>query len=297
MTDGERKDSAAAAALSVEVPATSDEGGFAVGGGSRPSDERPASGFASNRSSGARGRLVAGVVAAASALVIGVSAWALFGGSPTSSDWSEALQTTAEVEGVSGSSVDADADGGDADEGAAIAEEPSGIGADEVGDPASAGAASADRGSDAAASLPGGGRSPSSPGSGASSSDSGTGSDAAGGGAAEPAASVTVNISVESGSVGSPVSYSGTLSFEEGATVYDALCGTGLALATQWNPLLGSLYVSSIGGLAEKHADHPGSGWKYFVNGAEPGYGCNAYVLSDGDSIVWKYVLSSGEGL
>ena len=33
MTDGERKDSAAAAALSVEVPATSDEGGFAVGGG------------------------------------------------------------------------------------------------------------------------------------------------------------------------------------------------------------------------------------------------------------------------
>lgn len=297
MTDGERKDSAAAAALSVEAPAESGVRASEEGAAPRPSGESSASGFASSRSSGARGRFVAGIVAATSALVIGVSAWALFGGLPIVGDWSEALQTTTEVEGVSGPSADADADGGDSDGDAAMAEEPTGAGADEIGTPASADAASADRGSDVAASLPGGGQSPSSPSSGAPSSGSGMGSGAAGGGAAEPAASVAVSISVESGSVGSPVSYSGTLSFEEGATVYDALCGTGLAVATQWNPLLGSLYVSSIGGLAEKHADHPGSGWKYFVNGVEPGYGCNAYVLSDGDSVVWKYVLSSDEGL
>ncbi|OUO89668.1 hypothetical protein B5F40_09760 [Gordonibacter sp. An230] len=297
MTHGDRKDSAAAAALSVgDLPMRGEEGS-STDIGSCPQGAP----CVARRMPSARKRIAAGAVAAASALIIVFSVGALFGEPPTVSDWSAALQTTAEVAEAPTPSADAGVEGtdvaaGNVEDGGAV-EDPASAGADDKGAaPDSAGAVPAEHGVDAPQSADGGQPSPAS-GSGGPSSDGGAGLDGAGGGAAEPAASVAVRISVDSGNVGSPVSYSGTLSFEEGATVYDALCGTGLALATQWNPLLGSLYVSSIGGLAERHAGYPGSGWKYFVNGAEPGYGCNAYVLSDGDSIVWKYVLSSSEGL
>ena len=49
------------------------------------------------------------------------------------------------------------------------------------------------------------------------------------------------------------------------------------------------LYVSSIGGLAEK--EHGAmSGWVYAVNGYEPNTACSNYELRDGDSLVWTYV-------
>ena len=49
------------------------------------------------------------------------------------------------------------------------------------------------------------------------------------------------------------------------------------------------LYVSSIGGLAEK--EHGGmSGWVYAVNGYEPNTACSNYELHNGDSLVWTYV-------
>lgn len=101
---------------------------------------------------------------------------------------------------------------------------------------------------------------------------------------------VTVSVSVSSLAVGGPVSASSTLVFEKGATAYDALCGLGLSVNAS-NTAYG-VYVSAIGGLAEK--EHGGSsGWKYSVNGAYPGKSSSAYVLSDGDVVVWQYVLSA----
>ena len=86
------------------------------------------------------------------------------------------------------------------------------------------------------------------------------------------------------------MSASSTLVFEKGATAYDALCGLGLSVNAS-NTAYG-VYVSAIGGLAEK--EHGGSsGWKYSVNGAYPGKSSSAYVLSDGDVVVWQYVLSA----
>ena len=52
------------------------------------------------------------------------------------------------------------------------------------------------------------------------------------------------------------------------------------------------LYVSAIGGLAEK--EHGGkSGWVYSVNGVSPMTSCANYVLSDGDAVSWFYVTGN----
>lgn len=98
---------------------------------------------------------------------------------------------------------------------------------------------------------------------------------------------VTVTISVTSSAVGNPVSSSGTFTFNEGATVYDALCALGLSVNAHGSSF--GTYVAAIGGLAEK--EHGGtSGWMYSVNGATPDKACSNYVLSNGDSVVWYYV-------
>lgn len=129
--------------------------------------------------------------------------------------------------------------------------------------------------------------------SGASSSSSGSSSSnsSAGGssqpGTSAPAGTVTVYVSVSSSAVGNPVSGGGTLTFNQGATVYDALCACGLSMNAS-NTGYG-IYVSAIGGLAEKeHGGH--SGWMYSVNGAVPMTACSNYVLSNGDSVSWYYV-------
>lgn len=100
---------------------------------------------------------------------------------------------------------------------------------------------------------------------------------------------VTVTVSVTSSAVGNPVSSGGTFTFNEGATVYDALCALGLSLNAENSPLYHGVYVKAIGGLAEK--EHGGSsGWCYSVNGAQPMTACSNYVLSNGDNVVWYYV-------
>lgn len=87
--------------------------------------------------------------------------------------------------------------------------------------------------------------------------------------------------------MGNPVSGGGTFTFNQGATVYDALCACGLSMNAS-NTGYG-IYVSAIGGLAEKeHGGH--SGWMYSVNGAVPMTACSNYVLSNGDSVSWYYV-------
>lgn len=98
---------------------------------------------------------------------------------------------------------------------------------------------------------------------------------------------VTVTVSVTSSAVGNPVSSGGTFTFNEGATVYDALCALGLSVNAHGSSY--GTYVSAIGGLVEKQ--HGGtSGWMYSVNGTSPMTACSNYVLSNGDNVVWYYV-------
>ena len=98
---------------------------------------------------------------------------------------------------------------------------------------------------------------------------------------------VTVTVSVTSSAVGNPVSSGGTFTFNEGATVYDALCALGLSVNAHGSPY--GTYVAAIGGLAEKEYGST-SGWMYSVNGVPPKMACSSYVLSNGDSVVWYYV-------
>lgn len=121
---------------------------------------------------------------------------------------------------------------------------------------------------------------------GASSSNGGS-APSGGQGGSQESNYVTVTVSVTSSAVGNPVSSGGTFTFNEGTTVYDALCALGLSVNAQGSSY--GTYVSAIGGLAEKQ--HGGtSGWMYSVNGATPMTACSNYVLSNGDNVVWYYV-------
>ena len=121
---------------------------------------------------------------------------------------------------------------------------------------------------------------------GASSSNGGS-APSGGQGGSQESNYVTVTVSVTSSAVGNPVSSGGTFTFNEGATVYDALCALGLSVNAQGSSY--GTYVSAIGGLAEKQYGGT-SGWMYSVNGATPMTACSNYVLSNGDSVVWYYV-------
>lgn len=134
--------------------------------------------------------------------------------------------------------------------------------------------------------------------SGGASSDGGQSSDGAsssnggsapsgGQGGSQESNYVTVTVSVTSSAVGNPVSSGGTFTFNEGATVYDALCALGLSVNAHGSSY--GTYVSAIGGLAEKQYGGT-SGWMYSVNGVTPNTACSNYVLSNGDSVVWYYV-------
>lgn len=137
--------------------------------------------------------------------------------------------------------------------------------------------------SDGAGSTPGA----SSSSSGASSApDSGNVSTGDQGSSQQPSY-VTVTVSVTSSAVGNPVSSGGTFTFNEGATVYDALCALGLSVNARGSSY--GTYVSAIGGLAEKQYGGT-SGWMYSVNGTTPMTACSNYVLSNGDNVVWYYV-------
>lgn len=121
---------------------------------------------------------------------------------------------------------------------------------------------------------------------GASASNGGTASSGGQGGSQEPSY-VTVTVAVTSSAVGNPVSAGGTYTFNEGATVYDALCALGLSVNAHGSSY--GTYVAAIGGLAEKQYGGT-SGWMYSVNGSTPMTACSNYVLSNGDNVVWYYV-------
>lgn len=121
---------------------------------------------------------------------------------------------------------------------------------------------------------------------GASSSNGGNASSGSQSGSQE-SSYITVTVSVTSSAVGNPVSSGGTFTFNEGATVYDALCALGLSVNAHGSSY--GTYVSAIGGLAEKQYGGT-SGWMYSVNGTTPMTACSNYVLSNGDNVVWYYV-------
>lgn len=122
---------------------------------------------------------------------------------------------------------------------------------------------------------------------GGASTSNGGGAPAGSQGSSQESGYVTVTVSVTSSAVGNPVSSGGTFTFNEGATVYDALCALGLSVNAHGSSY--GTYVSAIGGLAEKQ--HGGtSGWMYSVNGTSPMTACSNYVLSNGDNVVWYYV-------
>lgn len=122
---------------------------------------------------------------------------------------------------------------------------------------------------------------------GGGSTSNGGGASAGNQGGSQQPGYVTVTVSVTSSAVGNPVSSGGTFTFNEGATVYDALCALGLSVNAHGSSY--GTYVAAIGGLAEKEHGAT-SGWMYSVNGVTPNTACSNYVLSNSDRVVWYYV-------
>lgn len=298
-----RRDSAEAAALTVGSPSSSS------------SSQTAPSGMPPKRTSlSLATRVGIAALAVVSVLFIGASAFALTNGFglPADSPVVKAAESVGIVRSVDVEASSADgADeakagkGEDSNEADAANKESEdkkdassdASGSDESkskGDGSSSDNSDSSGPSDSGSSSSSGGNSSSSAGSGSSSSSSGassSSSSSAGGssqpGTSAPAGTVTVYVSVSSSAVGNPVSGGGTFTFNQGATVYDALCACGLSMNAS-NTGYG-IYVSAIGGLAEKeHGGH--SGWMYSVNGAVPMTACSNYVLSNGDSVSWYYV-------
>lgn len=300
-----RRDSAEAAALTVGSPSSSS------------SSQTAPSGMASKRTSlSLATRVGIAALAVVSVLFIGASAFALTNGFGLPAD-SPVVKAAESVGIVRSADVEASSVDG-ADEAKAGKDEASNetnaadkesedkkdassdaSGSDESkskGDGSSSdnsdSSGSSDSGSgSSSSSSAGSGSSSSSSGASSSSSGSSGSSSSAGGssqpGTSAPAGTVTVYVSVSSSAVGNPVSGGGTFTFNQGATVYDALCACGLSMNAS-NTGYG-IYVRAIGGLAEKeHGGH--SGWMYSVNGAVPMTACSNYVLSNGDSVSWYYV-------
>ena len=304
-----RRDSAEAAALTVGSPSSSS------------SSQTARSGSASKRISlSLATRVGIAALAVVSVLFIGASAFALTNGFglPADSPVVKAAESvgivrSADVEASSADGADEAkaGKGEDSNEADTANKESEGkkdassdaSGSDESkskGDGSSSDNSASSGSSDSGSSSSSGGSLSSNAGSGSSSSSSGVSSSSSGSssssssaggssqpGTSAPAGTVTVYVSVSSSAVGNPVSGGGTFTFNQGATVYDALCACGLSMNAS-NTGYG-IYVSAIGGLAEKeHGGH--SGWMYSVNGAVPMTACSNYVLSNGDSVSWYYV-------
>lgn len=300
-----RRDSAEAAALTVRSPSSSS------------SSQTAPSGMAPKRTSlSLATRAGIAALAVVSVLFIGASAFALTSGFglPADSPVVKAAESvgivrsvdveTSSADGVDEAKADKGEDSNEADAANKESEDKKDASSDTSGSDESKSkgdgsssdnsASSGSSDSDSGSSSSSGGSSSSSAGSGSGSSSSGassSSSSSAGGssqpGTSAPAGTVTVYVSVSSSAVGNPVSGGGTFTFNQGATVYDALCACGLSMNAS-NTGYG-IYVSAIGGLAEKeHGGH--SGWMYSVNGAVPMTACSNYALSNGDSVSWYYV-------
>ncbi|MBQ9179351.1 MAG: DUF4430 domain-containing protein, partial [Firmicutes bacterium] len=84
------------------------------------------------------------------------------------------------------------------------------------------------------------------------------------------------------------------IEIKDGDTVYDVLKKAG----KEYNFIINveqtqfDAYIAGIAGLDEKICGEE-SGWKYKVNGSYPGRSCAKVKVSDGDKVVWVYVLKA----
>ena len=102
---------------------------------------------------------------------------------------------------------------------------------------------------------------------------------------------ITVSVVVDSSAADGSVSGSGTFTFKEGATPYDALCALRSDVTSSSTAM--GIYVEGIGGLIENDSRYPGvSGWKYMVNGRVVMQSAGSYTLSDGDHVTWYYTVT-----
>ena len=123
-------------------------------------------------------------------------------------------------------------------------------------------------------------------GNGGSGSGSASGSGSGSHAGSSESRSIVVSVTVD-GSAAGAGSSSANIRLSRGATAYDAIAACGVSFNAKSTSF--GMYVSSIGGLAEK--EHGGmSGWVYAVNGYEPNTACSNYELHNGDSLVWTYV-------
>lgn len=227
-------------------------------------------------------KIVAGIIAACSVVLIGVSIYFLVPAMGQSSTVG-ILQTTSDQSRKDANNQDATSSQGKTTSGKESGTDTGGA------DNASASSASAAGEGIAAATGGSGGRSVSS-GSDSSSQPTNPSANSSGQGQTSQDGVITVSVSVSSSAVGNPVSGGTTATFAKGASVYDALMACGLSVNASTGSM--GIYVSAIGGLAEfEHGD--GSGWKYSVNGADGPVSCSRYILNDGDVVSWRYVLSA----
>ena len=86
-----------------------------------------------------------------------------------------------------------------------------------------------------------------------------------------------------------------TVEFTEGETVFDVLSRVceiyDIQIEYSWTPLYDSYYIEGINHLYEFDCGFQ-SGWMYKVNEWFPNYGCSAYSLTGGESIVWSYTCN-----
>ena len=97
---------------------------------------------------------------------------------------------------------------------------------------------------------------------------------------------LSVSVTVDGSSARGP-SFTVNFQVQEGTSAYEALVATATGVNARATSF--GMYVAAINGLAER--DHgPQSGWVYSVNGVQPNYTSDSYILHDGDSVVWTYV-------
>ena len=90
------------------------------------------------------------------------------------------------------------------------------------------------------------------------------------------------------------------VTFYEGESVYDVLqriCReNNIQLECSWTPMYNSTYVEGIHNLYEFDCGS-GSGWMYKVDGWYPNYGCSRYVLTNGETVEWRYTCDLGSDI
>lgn len=283
MAEDKRPASAIYAGLDAEEETTQSEVATdVVSGGPVASQAGEASSGdgASNARSSKGPKIAIAIIALASIVLIAISAFALAGGFSSNGDASTGATVSAAEEAEA-----EDPDSGQSEESAVEGDDAGGKADEAEGGSASDGGnvqgSSADKSSNAGTASSG------------NSASSGSGSGQKDPAPAEkPSSRISVAVSVDSSSVGSPVSLVTTVQLDRGASVYDALVATGLSINAQSSQF--GTYVTGIGGLAA--GEHNGStgvsGWTVYVNGTFLDRAVSEVTVHDGDAVSWVYVSS-----